>query len=216
MTEAIMGLASVTFNEDCMIGMKRYPDKFFELAIVDPEYGIGASEMQMGKGKNQQWDKDKSWDNDVPDEKYFIELFRVSERQIIWGGNYFDLPKTNGWIFWDKDRRKDISFSDGELAWTNFLKNLKKVTVRYDGFIGADIERIHPTQKPVALYKWLLKNYAKEGDKILDTHMGSQSSRIAAYDMGFDYYGWEIDKDYFDAGEKRFQLFKSQQKLQFA
>ena len=192
-------------QEDCMVGMARYPDKYFDLAIVDPPYGIGASEMTMGKGKNKRWDKGKEWDSETPNAEYFVELFRVSSKQIIWGGNYFELGTTGGWIFWDKCRDKDLSFSDGELAWTNFLNVIKKAPIRYDGFIGADKHRIHPTQKPVALYKWLLKNYAKEGDKILDTHVGSASSLIACYDMGFDAVGFELDEDYYQQSKKRLE-----------
>ena len=205
--------ASEVFNMDCMEGMKQFPDKYFELAIVDPPYGIGASEMKMGKGKNQQWDKSKSWDSDAPDSEYFKELFRVSKNQIIWGGNYFELPIVGGWIFWDKQRDKDVSFSDGELAWTNFLNVIRKAPIRYDGFIGMDVIRIHPTQKPVSLYKWLLDKYAVKGDKILDTHMGSQSSRIACYDMGFNFTGYELDAEYFENGNKRFEQFRSQLKM---
>jgi len=204
---------SEVYLEDNMVGMSRYPDGFFELAIVDPPYGIDAGNMQMGKGLNQKWTKGKDWDNEIPTAEYFVELKRVSKKQIIWGGNYFDLPKTGGWIYWNKMRGKDVSFSDGELAWTNFLTTIKQVDCRYDGFIGADANRIHPTQKPVKLYYKVLHKFAEKEMKILDTHMGSQSSRIAAYDMGFDYYGWEIDADYFRDGCQRFELFKSQQKL---
>jgi site-specific DNA-methyltransferase (adenine-specific) len=200
-------------NEDNMQLMARYPDKYFDLAIVDPEYGIGASEMTMGKGKNKQWSKGKGWDNKTPSNEYFKELGRVSKSQIVWGGNYFELPKTGGWIFWDKDRRKEVSFSDGELAWTNFLKTLKKITVRYDGFIGSDGIKIHPTQKPIKLYKECLRLYAKQGDKILDTHLGSGSIAIACHDMGFDLVACEIDKDYYEAAVKRFNEQTKQQKL---
>jgi site-specific DNA-methyltransferase (adenine-specific) len=195
---------SEVYNEDNMIGMARYPDKFFELAICDPPYGIGASEMQMGLGKKK-WAKGKRWDDGVPDSEYFNELFRVSKNQIIWGGNHFGLPINRGWIFWDKDVQPNLSFSSGELAWTSFDTVLKKANIDYSGFRGKEDDKIHPTQKPIQLYKWCLQNYAQPGNKILDTHMGSQSSRIAAYQMGFDYYGWEIDKDYFEAGNKRFK-----------
>lgn len=200
-------------NEDCMDLMSRYPDKYFELAIVDPPYGIGASEMTGGAGKNKKWKKGKKWDNQIPDEDYFNQLFRVSKNQIIWGGNYFDLKKTGGWIYWNKLKEKNLSFADGELAWTNFLNNIKQINLRYDGFLGADETRIHPTQKPVALYKWLLHNYAKEGDKILDTHLGSGSIAIACHDYGFDLTGCELDKDYFDAAMKRINAHTAQQKL---
>ena len=199
---------------DCMEGMAQIPDKYFELAIVDPPYGIGAGKMEMGKGKNKNWGEKKDWDNNPPTRVYFDELERVSEKQIIFGGNYFDLPKSCGWIFWDKDRQKDVSFSDGELAWCSFLKTIKKIVVRYDGFIGADDVRIHPTQKPVTLYKRLLTNYAKKGDKILDTHVGSGSSFIAAYDLGFDIMGFEIDKDYWKAANERLTEHTSQIQIQ--
>lgn len=198
---------------DCMEFMKGVPDKYYELAIVDPPYGIGASEMRMGKGKNQKWDKSKSWDSHTPSKEYFNELMRISNNQIIWGGNYFNLPLTGGWIFWDKLRGKDVSFADGELAWTNFLNVIKKAPIRYDGFIGMDLSRIHPTQKPVALYKWLLKNYAKPGDKIFDSHVGSGSIRIACHDMGFDFEGCEIDPDYWKAQEGRYRQHSQQLEL---
>ena len=200
------------FNIDCMEYMKTLPDKAFDLAIVDPEYGIDAANMQMGKGKNKKWTK-KDWDKSTPDESYFIELFRVSERQVVFGGNYFDLPKTGGWIFWDKFREKDVSFSDGELAWTNFLPTLKKIVVRYDGFIGSDGDKIHPTQKPIKLYKKILTKYASVGQKILDTHLGSGSSAIAAHQMDFDFVGCELDKDYYEAACKRFKEQTAQTKL---
>jgi site-specific DNA-methyltransferase (adenine-specific) len=214
------------YNTDCMEFMRGLPDKAYDLAIVDPPYGIGASEMKMGKGKNKQWSSGKDWDNHTPNADYFMELFRVSRNQIIFGGNYFELPKTGGWIYWNKMRGKDVSFSDGELAWTNFLTVIKQADVRYDGFIGADDERIHPTQKPITLYKWILGNYAKQSFrcghkhekeynhlcdtcknpiKILDTHGGSMSIAIACHDMGFDLDLCELDKDYFEAGKARFE-----------
>ena len=201
------------FNIDCMEYMATLPDKAFDLAIVDPPYGIGADSMVMGKGKNKAWGKKRNWDNANPPEEYFIELFRVSKIQIVWGGNYFDLPLTGGWIFWDKERGKDISFSDGELAWTSFLTVLKKAPIRFDGFIGADVVRIHPTQKPVKLYEWLLTNYSKPGQRILDTHLGSGSSAIAAHYFGVDFVGCELDKDYYDAAVKRFHQQTAQQAM---
>ena len=200
-------------NIDCMAYMATLPDKAFDLAIVDPPYGIDAANMQMGKGKNKQWGKGKHWDLESPDATYFFELNRVSVRQIVWGGNYFDLPITGGWIFLDKERGKDVSFSDGELAWTNFLNVLKKAPIRYDGFIGADISRIHPTQKPVKLYEWLLTNYAKPGQRILDTHLGSGSSAIAANNLWFDLVGCEIDADYYKAACERVKQATAQGRL---
>jgi len=208
---------SNAFLTDCMEYMKTVPDKFFELAIVDPPYGIGA-ENHAGNADNgwKQWDK-KSWDNAIPTAEYFGELFRVSKSQIIWGGNYFAnlLPNSQGWIFWDKGQR-DFSLADGELCWTSFKKSLRVFEMaRAKANASIGYEKIHPTQKPVALYRWILKNYAKPGDKIFDSHMGSQSSRIAAYDMGFDYWGCEIDKDYYEQGCQRFEDFRRQQKMEF-
>lgn len=201
-------------NRDCLEAMKEFPDNYFDLAVVDPPYGI-AINMNMGlrKGKRMNHAR-KDWDNSIPDNEYFKELFRVSNFQIIWGGNYFPLPLTKSWIFWDKEVPDGVDFADGELAWTSGTKTLIKAKIKYTGFHGMDKGgKIHPTQKPVALYKWLLDNYANKGDKILDTHLGSQSSRIAAYDMGFDFWGYELDKEYFDAGNKRFEEFKQQLKL---
>ena len=199
------------FNCDCMCFMQDC-DKY-DLAIVDPPYGIKASGMVMGKGKNKKWDKSKDWDNNTPDKYYFKALQDSSNNQIIWGGNYFNLPISRGWIFWDKGLNGKSSFSDGELAWTSFDMVLRKAKVRYDGFLGADKQRIHPTQKPVQLYKWLLTNYAKEGDTILDTHGGSMSIAIACWDLGFDLDICELDTDYFNDAVKRFEQHISQTQL---
>jgi site-specific DNA-methyltransferase (adenine-specific) len=202
-------------NEDNMVLMARYPDKYFDLAIVDPPYGIGAENMTMGLGKKQ-WKKGKQWDKYPPNNKYFNELFRVSKNQIIWGGNYFTniLKPTNAWIFWDKEQVEDISFSDGELAWTSFNKVLKKARIVYSGFRGNDNGgKIHPIQKPIKLYKWLLDKYAKQGDKILDTHLGSGSIAIAAHDYGFELTACELDKEYFDKAIKRINNHVAQLKL---
>lgn len=196
------------FNRDCNEAMKEFPDKFFDLAIVDPPYGIGHTN---NKGQNNlavtNPDKMK-WNKKVPEEDYFNELFRVSQHQIIWGVNYYPYGcLSGGRIVWDKLTSGD--FSDCELAFCSLQRTVTKFTYLWNGMIqqnnGNREARIHPTQKPVALYKWLLKNYAKEGDKILDTHLGSGSSRIAAHDMGFDFWGYELDKDYFEAQEKRFK-----------
>lgn len=205
---------SIVTNEDCMDLMSRYPDKYFDLAVVDPPYGININ-MNMGrrKGKKKKHEE-KGWDAHPPNEDYFKELFRVSRNQIIWGGNYFHLPLTKSWIFWDKAVPDGVSFADGELAWTSFDKTLVKAKVNYSGFNGKDGGfRIHPTQKPVKLYDWIFKNYAKEGDKILDTHLGSQSSRIAAHKAKLDFVGCELDPDYFRDGNKRFNDFISQTTL---
>ena len=160
---------------------------------------------KKGKRKNH---VDKDWDDAAPDDLYFDELFRISENQIIWGGNYFSLPPTYHFIFWDKLNPDGMSFSDGEFAWTSFNKAIRKFTFR-----NVTGDKIHPTQKPVQLYKWLLKNYATPDMKIIDTHLGSGSSAIAAYDFGCDFVGMEIDKDYYDAAVKRFEIYKMQQKL---
>jgi len=196
-------------NCDCMDYMKDVPDKYFDLAIVDPPYGIGASEMQMGLGKKL-WERGKGWDSSIPDESYFKELFRVSVNQIIWGGNHFNLPVKRGWIFWDKDVQPNLSFSSGELAWTSFDRVLKKANIDYSGFRGKDSDKIHPTQKPIALYKWILSNYAVGGGKILDTHLGSGSIAIACHDLGFDLVGCELDKDYYEAAVKRLKNHQKQ------
>ena len=205
---------SEVYNMDCMEGMAKYPDKYFDLAIVDPPYGIGF-DNKIRESKN------KYWDNSIPNDNYFIELLRVSKNQIIWGANYFPFLWQNGckgFIFWNKDVNFE-TYSSGELAYTSFNKPARYFYYAWnglaDGIKGRNKKEktIHPTQKPIKLYKWLLTNYAKQGDKILDTHLGSGSSRIAAYDMGFDFVGYELDKDYFDAQEKRFNDFKQQLKL---
>ena len=203
-------MISEVHNIDCVEYMKMLPDKFFNLAIIDPPYGIKrlhSGGMPKSSGFKK-WDR-KDWDNETPKTKYWEQLFRVSINQIVWGGNYFTdyLKPSQGWVFWFK--QKGMTFADGELAWTSF----DKATRQYDMSGMGGSNRIHPTQKPVALYKWLLKNYAKQGDKIFDSHMGSQSSRIAAWDMGFDYWGCELDPDYFQQGCKRFEDFRKQLKL---
>lgn len=203
------------YNCDCLPAMKEFPDKYFDLAIVDVPYGLGENGGNTSRHHSQKKYAIKDWDNETPEKTYFDELFRVSKNQIVWGANHFiskialDSPC---WIFWDKDRYGD--FADGELAWTSFKTAVRHYKFTWDGFRKELPEdRFHPTQKPVSLYKWLLKNYAKEGDKILDTHLGSQSSRIAAFDMGFTFVGYELDVDYFNAGNKRFEQHKSQLKL---
>jgi site-specific DNA-methyltransferase (adenine-specific) len=188
---------------DCMDFMRGLPDKAYDLAIVDPEYGIGrdGSLKTTSSHGGRKAHEFKGWDSKPPDAEYFKELFRVSKNQIIWGGNYFTrhLPGSMGWIFWDKGQR--ICNSDGELAFTSFDRALRvvhynRVELLLDG-------TIHPTQKPVKLYRWLVRNYAKPGDRILDTHGGSMSIAIACYDLGFDLDLCELDKDYFQAGQKR-------------
>lgn len=193
------------FNEDCMAGMARYPDKHFELAIVDPPYGIGMSSNPV----RQQHEK-KQWDNKVPDIEYFEELNRVSKHQIIWGGNYFELPPTQNYLIWDKKQPHDFSLAMCELAWCSIQRPIKMFSYS----VLKEQNKIHPTQKPVALYKWLLKNYAKPGDKILDTHVGSASSLIACYDLGFDAVGFKLDEDYYNESKARLERFMSQTRLE--
>jgi site-specific DNA-methyltransferase (adenine-specific) len=196
-------------NIDCMEYMRGLPDKAFDLAIVDPPYGIGESGgAKRTRGSKKTNGLKKDWDNQRPSKKYFDELDRVSKNQIIWGGNYFAdlLAPSRCWLYWQKDMGGD--FSDGELAWTSFDKVLKQFRKRSDTF-----NRIHPTQKPVKLYEWLLANYAKEGDRILDTHLGSGSSAIAAHYGGFEFVGMELDKDYYEAAVKRFGMETRQEAL---
>ena len=197
---------------DCMDAMAKMPDKSYDLAIVDPPYGIGA-ENHAGNKENgwTQWAK-KDWDKAIPTAEYWKELFRVSKNQIVWGANYMTehLPPKMGWIVWDKGQR-DFSLADGELAWTSFDKAMRIFT--YARAKALKEGKIHPTQKPVALYKWILKNYAKPGDKIIDTHGGSMSIAIACHDMGFDLDLWEIDPDYYRDGVKRFENHKRQSTL---
>lgn len=183
---------------DCMEYMKTLPDKAFDLAIVDPPYGIGIN----SSGRIGHYGGKKDWDSEAPQSTYFAELERVSKKRIIWGGNYFGLPATRGFIIWDKQQPEGVSFASCEYAWTDFDKSAKTFYMRPQ---DADPIRIHPTQKPVKLYGWLLKNYAKAGDRILDTHLGSGSSAIAAHYGGFDFVGCELDADYYKAACERFQ-----------
>jgi site-specific DNA-methyltransferase (adenine-specific) len=192
------------FNMDCIEGMKQYPDNYFELAIVDPPYGININ-VSMGRRKgDKKSDYHKFAGNDlcIPSADYFNELKRVSINQIIWGGNYMTefLTPSPCWLLWDKGFSEEVTFAQFELAWTSFNSSSKKFDKTPN-----QLNRIHPTQKPISLYKWILKRYAKEGNKIIDTHLGSGSSRIAAYDLGFEFTGFELDKDYFEASEKRFK-----------
>jgi site-specific DNA-methyltransferase (adenine-specific) len=208
---------SEVYNEDCMAVMARYPDKYFDLSVVDPPYGLDLVNMNMGAGKskkaskiqNRKW-KPKDWDKETPTSEYFAELFRVSKNQIIWGGNYFDLPPCKNYIIWDKKIPKGLSFADCEMAWTSFDKAPK--IFRHSTYLDK-INKFHPTQKPVALYDWIYHNYAKPTDLILDTHLGSGSSRIAAHKSGLSFVGCELDKEYFDAQEKRFKDYVSQLRL---
>jgi site-specific DNA-methyltransferase (adenine-specific) len=205
------------YLKDCIEGMKEYPDKHFDLAIVDPPYGIDAAQderfgvkTKKAGSRRTNYGK-KSWDSSTPDEEYFEQLFRVSKNQIIWGANYFGL--IGGMLFWHKNQTSYTS-SNGEIAFLSMKYGVDYVNILWHGAYQQDMknkeQRIHPTQKPVSLYDWLLSNYAKEGDLILDTHLGSGSSRIAAYKGGFNFVGFEIDKEYYEKQEKRFNDFKSQ------
>ncbi|MCP4082352.1 MAG: site-specific DNA-methyltransferase [Planctomycetaceae bacterium] len=192
-------------NCDCMEYMKGCSHNEFDLAIVDPPYGINMSKQNTGKG----WvvRESKKWDESRPSAEYFERLQIISKNQIIWGGNYMTqhLPPSQGWVFWDKGQR-DFTLADGELAYTSFDRALRVFDMSR-GAMQAEqgpIQKFHPTQKPIRLYDWLLANYAKEGDRILDTHLGSGSSAIAAHYGGFDFVGMEIDKDYYGAAVKRF------------
>jgi site-specific DNA-methyltransferase (adenine-specific) len=213
---------SITFNEDCMAVMARYPDKYFDLAVVDPPYGIGMDARRLNnrasKGRykiKQSQYLHKEWDNFCPDIVYHNELKRVSKNQIVWGANYMKgIYYGSRWIVWYKNAQSNApDSSDCELAATS-LKGVTVKMFKYDwvgfGAINAGEKRIHPTQKPVALYDWIFANYATPSQKILDTHLGSGSSRIAADKAGMDFVGCELDKDYFNAQEKRFKEYKKQ------
>lgn len=197
--------------------MARYEDNYFDLAIVDPPYGIGADKEKYTpknhnwKGKKKVGYALKNWDKEVPNKEYFDKLKRVSKNQIVWGGNYFGL--VGGYIFWDK-KEKMPTYSKGELAWTSFNKSINKIELLWAGFRKCEItDRIHPTQKPVKLYEWLLINYAKKGDKILDTHLGSGSIAIACHNLGYDLTACELDRDYYEAAIKRLDDHRSQLRL---
>lgn len=224
---------NIAYNQDCLEAMKQMPDNAFDLAIVDPPYGGGKDpdaentfngkligrfggnfekyfgndkRGHMGGGRAKKYGYGH-WDI-APGKEYFEELFRVSKNQVIWGGNYFELPPTRCFLIWKKlTISESFSMAMCEYAWTSFNENAKLFEYRPQGEPG---DRFHPTQKPIALYKWILGLYAKDGDKILDTHLGSGSSRIAAYDLGYDFVGYEINKEYYDKQEKRFQKHTSQ------
>jgi len=206
-----------------MEAMAKMPDNAYDLAIVDPPYGIGEAGQRNAYGDRltKKWKNPSSQiykkfdDSKPPTRRYFNELFRISKNQIIWGGNYFELPTSSGWIVWDKKVDIKERLSMCELAWSSFNIKCNKFEFLWAGFKKSEqIKRIHPTQKPVALYKWLLHNYAKEGDKILDTHGGSMSIAIACHDMGFDLDLWELDKEYYENGVKRFKQHTAQTRLE--
>ena len=205
-------------NEDNIQLMGRYEDNHFDLAIVDPPYGLGdrlvkgGAKGSMGSMRNLADNKVTIWDEKIPNKEYFEQLLRVSKNQIIWGGNYFldYLGATDGFVVWDKMNGTN-PMADAELAWQN-IKGTTRM-FRWHHFSGERSNKIHPTQKPVALYKWLLKNYANEGDKILDTHLGSGSIAIACHDMGFDLTACELDPEYYNAAIKRLTDHQKQLKL---
>lgn len=239
-------IASTVYNEDCMNVMARYPDKFFDLAVVDPPYGINVAKMAYTQEDNRPCKqkngatltvkkkkyKHGDWDSLPADEKYLNELIRVSKNQIIWGINYMDFHLKGGRIVWNKLVPEGVSFSDCEIAYCSLIERVEIVHYRWAGmmqgmYCGKDVQkaliqqgnkqlnenRIHPTHKPIALYDWIYNKYAKQGDLILDTHLGSGSSRIAADKNKLNFVGCEIDKEYFDAQEARFKEFKSQLRL---
>lgn len=221
---------SAVYLLDCIEGMRHFPDKYFDLAVVDPPYGIGADKKQNeaalqrikanGKSKaGRGWKlyRDTNWDNEIPSNEYWVELFRISKNQIVWGGNYFTkyLPPSSGWLVWDKKQR-NFSLADGELAWTSFDRTLRIFEISRGEALALnnkDGGRFHPTQKPVRLYDWIFKRFANPGDRIIDTHLGSGSSRIASHKAGLDFVGFEIDEEYFTVANKRFDAFKSQLRL---
>jgi site-specific DNA-methyltransferase (adenine-specific) len=205
--------------------MKNIPDKYYDLAIVDPPYGINIQKMNYtqntkgGVAKRKDYSSVGNWDSKTPNKEYFNELFRISKNQIIWGGNYFELPLTKSWIVWDKKTEDKYSndFADCELAWSSFDKPAKIVRYLWSGMLQPNMKdkqkRIHPTEKPYQLYKWLIDKYAKQGDKIFDSHLGSASSAIAAHDYGFELDGCELDPEYFEKGIQRVKSHISQLKL---
>ena len=218
MNPTIIGKATL-YNIDCMEYMATLPDKYFELAIVDPPYGIGIDGQKetVNKTRNPKQNRKshiaKGWDENIPNAEYFRELDRVSNHQIIWGANYFVQHLnlgSKGWIFWYKGQ-DGLTMSDGEIAYSSFSKATRQITINRVELLKDGT--IHPTQKPIKLYEWLLTNYAKTGDKILDTHLGSGSNAIACNNLGFEMVGCELDKDYFDASVKRITQAASQERL---
>lgn len=209
---------------DCMELMKEFPDGHFDLAIVDPPYGIGWDRENKGMAEtsSKKWKQptvanryaQKDWDKNPPTIEYFNELMRVSRKQIIWGGNYFFLPPSGGWVVWVKGTAEGMSLSDAELAWTNAANNVKLVERLWAGFRKCEEgQRIHPTQKPMALYQWLLETYAEPGQRILDTHLGSGSHAIACHYFGAHLTASEIDPDYFREASARIKRETAQQTL---
>jgi site-specific DNA-methyltransferase (adenine-specific) len=221
MSEPVIINGATLYNCDCMEYMRGLPDKAFELAIVDPPYGIGESGGNESRNRvaSNNYAK-KNWDKEAPEVSYFEELRRVSKNQIIWGANHFAerlaCPSSPCWIVWDK-LNGDSDFADCELAWTSFKTAVRRFSFQWAGMLQGDMknkeQRIHPTQKPIKLYEWLLTNYAKPGDRILDTHLGSGSSAIACLNLGFEIVGCELDADYFVAACKRIRAATAQERL---
>ncbi len=216
---------SEVYNEDCMIGMARYPDKWFDLAVVDPPYGIREdghreNETRSKLAKSKKYHS-ALWNQDRPSKEYFDELIRVSKHQIVWGANHLaDLlcVKSSCWIVWNKKCAGGNHFADAELAYGSFNTAVRSFDFVWQGMIQERMDekeiRIHPTQKPIALYDWIYKNYLPNGGKVIDTHLGSGSNRIAANKAGnIDFVGFELDKDYYEAQEKRWKQFISQTRL---
>jgi site-specific DNA-methyltransferase (adenine-specific) len=212
----LYAVPSVVYNEDCVEGMKRFSDGYFDLAIVDPPYGIGKTwgKSSCPKYNHRKKYTNKNWNNEIPSDAYFEQLYRVSKHQIIWGCNYYNgYIKATGRIVWDKKTAQEIT-SACDLASQSFTNKIDIFRFMWDGYRQEQPEeRIHPTQKPVALYSHLLKKYALDGWKILDTHLGSGSSRIACHKAGFEFVGFELDAEYYEKQEKRFRDFASQMRL---
>lgn len=203
---------NAAYNMDCMEAMREIPDKYFDLAVVDPPYGI--EKGFKATSHIRKYGQMDTVNDQKPTSEYFKQLFRVSKNQIVFGYNHLSnmLPPTKEFLFWYKHQPLD-TYSDGELAWTSYRKTEKCFDYPFFGAVNAEKDRIHPTQKPVALYTWIFSHYAKPGDKILDTHLGSGSSRIAANEMGLDFVGFEIDLDYFKAQEERYAAHIAQMSL---
>ena len=223
------GEESAYLNMDCMDGMKQFPDNYFDLAICDPVYG-GVTQggymkeqggKRVGNGLADRTLYNQSiWQQEKTPKEYFDELFRVSKNQVIWGGNYFTESinrDSQGWIVWDKQRNEGVTFADGELAWTSFNKALRIFRFKWDGMLQGDMknkeQRIHPCHKPIALYEWILQNYASNGDLILDTHVGSASSLIACDRLGFKFVGFELDEEYYRISKERLERETAQTTL---
>jgi len=207
-----IGATSETYLMDCIVGMKHYPDKYFDLAVVDPPYGILSN---MGDRLDKYGTNHKKWDASIPEMEYFTELIRVSKNQIVWGGNYFPALWQLGckcFIFWYK-HQPVTNWAAGEFAWTSFDKPAKCFDYMCYGGVNQDKDRFHPTQKPIKLYDFCFKEFSEPGQKILDTHLGSGSSRIAAHRAGLNFVGFEIDEEYYEKQELRFKNYSSQLNL---